>query len=363
MAQQVAEQTQEFVPLSQVEAKLNALWTTTGGPGAVRTRTSNVVVVLPSLAALEPTFELFKAIAGRYPTRVVAVVPNPDTPSPGIAAQVDLLCPPTDTYYQCVEGIALHVTPDAWRHASEALLVCLLPELPVYLWWRSALEPENPVFGALEDLADMLIVDASEAQEPEEAIAVLAAVSDRFRWGAGDLVWARTTPWREHIAQLFDPMDRRPLLTALERVTLTVGPDAAGAAAALYLTAWLADRLGWRPLSRWRRKARSRELRFDASGREVRVTVTRGQATESSPINRIRLHAAGILPASFTVALVEDGTQMEVTVEVGQTRVRQVHLVRPADTAYALAETLSCRGKDLVFTNTLQLAKELLNPE
>lgn len=362
MAQDVTEQANAFVPLFQVEGKLSELWTALGGPGAIRTRTSNVVVVLPDLQHLDPTLELFQAVAGRYPTRVVLLVPDPNAPEPGIAARVHLLRPSEGSPNQCVEVIELHATPEAWLHVAEAVLVCLLPELPVYLWWRMPLDPDAPLFRALEPLVDMLVLDAGDVPEPETTVLALVGVCHRFPWGCNDVVWARVVPWREHLAQLFDPIDRRPLLRSLDRISMSVAATATGTAAALYITAWLANRLQWKPLSRWRTGARSRELRFQGPEREVRVVINRSQAAHHSPVSRIRLHASGILPAAFTVALVEETAQVEVTVEMGQTRVRQVHLMGSTDTAHALAETLSFAGKDWLFAETLQTAAQLLNP-
>ncbi len=350
----------DYIPLDQVETRLQQLWAAEGIAGAVRARTRNVVVVLEEQAPLESTIDLFVATGSHHPSRIILLTPNPETPDPGIAASPRLVCPTGGTPSFCCEVILLHARPDVWHHLPAAVLVCLLPELPVYLWWRPPLDPEAPLFRQLHPLVDVLLVDAGATPTPETTITALGQVCDGFPWGCVDLSWTRLTAWREHVAQLFDPMDRRPFLKAIDRVTLTVTPTSEGTAAALYFTGWLAERLGWMPLSRWRPGARSRDLRFRAHGRTVRVSVNRGHTTGESPLTRIRMYMSGIIPATFTVALGEEPEQVEVTVEMGNTRLRQVHLMRPADLRTALHEALATNGRDWIFDRTRRMALTLL---
>ena len=354
---------QEFVPLAQVETALQDLWRAEGGAGAARARTRNLVVVLPSPDQVAPTLAAMEQVAYHHPSRILLLVPNPETPDPGMAAQVRLLCPAGVTPTFCCEAIALHARPDVWPHLPTAVLVLLLPELPVYLWWRASLDPASPVFDRLCHLADVLVVDSGDtalAATPEDVLPRLGQVCPRLPWGCVDLVWTRVTPWREQVAQLFDPVDRRPFLRSVQRVSLTVEPTDLGTASALYFTAWLAERLGWTPRSRWRAGARSRDLRFTANGREVRVSVGRSHGPAASPLVRVRIHIGGVMPATFTVALTEEPNQAEVTVEIGNTRLRQVHLMRHPDIGLALSEALALNGRDWVYTQALRTALTLL---
>lgn len=352
----------EFIPLEHVESRLQQLWAAEGAAGTVRARTRNVVVVLHDRTLLESTIDLFASIGHHHPSRILVLVPNPETPDPGIAADARLVCPTGGTPAFCCEVILLHARTDVWHHVPAAVLVCLLPELPVYLWWRRPLDPDDALFRQLQPLVDVLLVDTGSSETPERTITTLGQVCHRFPWGCVDLTWTRLTAWREHVAQLFDPLDRRPFLKAVERVSMTVAPSPLGTAAALYFSSWLAERLGWEPRSRWRPGARSRELRFQANSHPVRLNVNRSHSTEDIPITRIRLHMSGIIPATFTVALGEDSGQAEVTVEMSNTRLRQVHLMRGADTRAALHEALALNGRDWIFERTLHMALRLLSP-
>ena len=83
----------DYIPLDQVETRLQQLWAAEGIAGAVRARTRNVVVVLEEQAPLESTIDLFIATGSHHPSRIILLTPNPETPDPGIAASPRLVCP------------------------------------------------------------------------------------------------------------------------------------------------------------------------------------------------------------------------------------------------------------------------------
>jgi glucose-6-phosphate dehydrogenase assembly protein OpcA len=58
-----------------------------------------------------------------------------------------------------------------------------------------------------------------------------------------DLAWLRSTPWRERVAAMFDPMPLRRELNAITSVTVSHHPDST--VAAMLLVGWLASRLDW----------------------------------------------------------------------------------------------------------------------
>ncbi len=349
-----------LIPVGQVEQALRDLWRSEGLVGAARACTRNLVAVLPSVDNLEDTIHSLTRVAAHHPSRMVILVPDPNTPDPGMAAEVRLACatPPPSSF--CCELIALHAREEVWPHTHSTVLALLLPELPVNLWWQRPLEPEDHLFRRLQSLADALLVDSAGARVPDALLTSLHQVGSRFPWGGMDLVWTRLTPWRELIAQLFDPLDRRPYVHAIQRVSFSIAPGSAGTAAALYTIGWLAGQLGWTPQSRWRRDARTRELRFRRREGEVRVSVTQVQSESISPLVRVRIHAGGVVPATFAVSLHDEPGYAEVAVDVGNTHVRQVRPVRWPAREDALSEALQLSGRDRVFERALAGAVRLL---
>lgn len=352
-----------LIPIHEVEATLRHLWQTEGMAGTARATTLNLLVVLPNFASLNTAQEIVEVVAAHHPSRAIFVVPDANTLDPGLAAEVRVFCPASETTSFCCEYIVLHVREDAWPHVHSTVLTFLLPELPVGLWWERPLHDEDHLFRRLQSLADVLIVDSAITTHPEDLVETLLALGGHFPWGCVDLVWTRLLPWRELLAQTFDPLDRRAYLHNIERVNVRVTPDAAGTAAALYFTGWLASRLGWEPQSRWRRGASTRELTFRHANDKVRVSITRGHEGSDSPLLRARVHAGGVRPATFTVAQMDDPGHAEVTVQIGPTHVRQVVPARWPDRATALSEALQLAGRDRIFEDTLRLVQHLLaNP-
>ncbi len=349
-----------LIPIHEVEATLRHLWQVEGMSGAARATTLNLLIVLPDLASLSAAQETIEVVAAHHPSRAIFVVPDPATPDPGLAAEVRVFCPMPETTAFCCEYIVLHVREDAWPHVHSTVLTFLLPELPIGLWWERPLKEDDRLFRRLQTLADKLIVDSAITTYPEDLVQTLLTQGERFPWGCVDLVWARLLPWRELLAQIFDPLDRRPYLYAIERVNLRVTPDAAGTAAALYFVGWLASRLNWVPVTRWRRGVAARELSFRRGEEKIRVSITRGHESSETPILRVRVQAGGVRPATFTIGPTDEPRHAEVTVHIGHTRVRQVVPAHWPDRATALSEILQLTGRDHVFEEALRLVRHLL---
>ncbi|NPA90089.1 MAG: glucose-6-phosphate dehydrogenase assembly protein OpcA [Chloroflexi bacterium] len=349
-----------LIPLAQVEKLLREKWLVTGVPGAARACTLNLVVVLAHVDERPAVQDLLAQTIQRYPNRALIIVPDNDTPEPGMAASVRVSCPGAAAHLYCCEQITIHVREDVWRHAHSAVLPLLLPELPVNIWWHRALDLEDPLFERLQTLADGLLVDAAAQEDPVSTIRALGQVYDRFLWGAMDLSWARLTPWRELIAQAFDPMERRPYLWGIEHVTVSATPTPAGTAAALYLVGWLAGRLGWTPQSTWRTRGRTRELHFTRGETPILVTVTRSRHDYPTPLVRVRLAARSTTTARFTIEVGEEPDLVHITTDVGSVHVRQTVRTRWPEQAHALGEALRINGQDRIFREALDIVLSLL---
>lgn len=68
-----------------------------------------------------------------------------------------------------------------------------------------------------------------------------------------DFNFTRFNPWRELVAQFFDPEDQRAYLAGIDHVTIEYAAGAenepTNPSQAYLFAGWLASRLGWRPLS------------------------------------------------------------------------------------------------------------------
>jgi glucose-6-phosphate dehydrogenase assembly protein OpcA len=116
----------------------------------------------------------------------------------------------------------------------------LVPDLATMVW-----SPHGYHEGvdALRRLAQIVLIDSHDGPD---AVAALVRATDLSRDAyVVDLAWLRSTPWRERVAALFDPIDLRPDLDAIAGVSVRHREDSL--AAALLFCGWLCSRLGWRP--------------------------------------------------------------------------------------------------------------------
>jgi glucose-6-phosphate dehydrogenase assembly protein OpcA len=96
---------------------------------------------------------------------------------------------------------------------------------------------------ALQNLAQIVLIDSVQAPDPSTAVARARELADRHY--VVDLAWLRSTPWRERVASTFDPDQWRPELGKISSVTARHKPDSV--IAGLLLFGWLSRKLGWDP--------------------------------------------------------------------------------------------------------------------
>lgn len=247
------------------------------------------------------TFNLISRVIAQNPCRAILMVAEPREHPEGLSAWISAQChlPPSGARQVCCEQIYVRARGEAVKGLDNVVLPLIVPELPVYLWWRAGrFAPPSFLDEALR-VTDRVLVDSGRFEEPEADLATLARQMERFRNAEGtafsDLNWARLTPCRELIAQIFDCEEARRGLQDLAEVRLEwqqeAGAETGRAAQALLLTAWLASRLGWRPTARITPSANpSRVVAFQQGDKPIRVEWVAHRET-------------GNPPASFTVSL------------------------------------------------------------
>lgn len=169
----------------------------------------------------------------RHPSRTILLFPKPDEHRDALDAEVDLRCFAGGgaALGVCVEVVTLHLCgPRAARPAS-IVTPLLISDLPAFLRWRGALPFGASELEQLVDVADRLIVDTAEWDEPADGLARLPQLFDRIV--VSDIAWERTEPWRRSLAGLW------PGIADLDTLAVT-GPRAE----ALLLAGWLSGRLG-----------------------------------------------------------------------------------------------------------------------
>ena len=170
-------------------------------------------------------------LAEGHPSRTILLHPDPDDPRDALDADVDLRCFATGRGAVCFEVIELTLCGPRAHAPASVVMPLLVSDLPAFLRWRGDLPYDAPELEQLVGVADRLIVDSSEWDEPEPGLARLPELFEGIV--VSDIAWGRLEPWRRSLAALW------PGIAEIETLRV-VGPRAE----ALLLSGWLAGRLG-----------------------------------------------------------------------------------------------------------------------
>lgn len=379
--------------------ELNRLWSELGGPrqggdgtgemvaepnfgggGLMRANTLNLLAV----ARNERDAGLITASISRLrdflPSRTIILVTRP--PSVGTsegerpyAVQLQLIEQHTGTDAPPLRFETITITAGIHEMGLLSSLVSplLTAELPDFLWWPGNDFVHNPLFEDLQQIVDRVIVDSAQLGNDTSGVAAMRELLDRVETNAphiGDFSWLRLAPWRQLIAQFFDPPEVQLCLSSIEEVTISYADvredGSSGLASALLTVGWLGSRLGWDimdPLERRRAGGWSAPLR--ASGNRRGRGIALRLLPDKSPYARFSLRHVEVLsggehPGRFRV----ERTDADDMVTSSETKTvplvsRMVYARRPTNEKM-LGEELQRFGRDRTFEEAITFATRLL---
>lgn len=371
-----AEQGQSAINVAAIEKELTALWKQASEDedgGVIRSSILNLLVYVPDPDEASKVDDIMMEITASHPCRVILITANREAAESMITAQVTSRCTlPTPTSKQvCCEQITITSSEDHLDEVPSATVPLLISDLPVYLWWRAVPRAaDKRLFERLVEIADRVVIDSSQFNDPRGDLAAMAAALGTGRWAAlSDLNWARLTAWRALIASFYDVADYRTLLDQLNKVIIRYAPpaadDSAIATRALLLGGWFASRLGWKLKSRVENPEQA-EAAFemaDASGRSVIIEFARTErAIEPGHIAHVRLTSAADASTVFSVRRSADGHRIEtaVTRDVEKKAQRVLSYEGLSESAL-IARELEILGHDSIYEQTVQAAAEMIN--
>ena len=190
------------------------------------------------------------AIASQHPSLTIIVREEPNVRTGRIDASIatHALSTSSASNAQC-EIVSLHVRGAAGEHLAALVDPLLISGVPTYMWWL-----DTPPFGTKEfadalRICDALVVDSARFDRPYHSFLGLAdlALHSHKHLGVADLQWARLAPWRETIAQFFEPKERRKFMAGIAELGIDyVGEGRGNRIAAALLMGWFASALGWK---------------------------------------------------------------------------------------------------------------------
>ena len=342
--------------VEQIEHELGQLRMNDDGTLGLRASVLNLIVVTDEDSAEDVTHSVSN-IAGRYPSRAIVLISDPEEGKTNLDFQLSAFCSVRggSGAQVCAEQVTIHAEGPPAEHLESLAGPLLIPDLPVFLWYPGPFSPSSPEFTGMADLADRIIIDSAAANDCEISLREIAELLEKEETPAiGDLQWVQLSPWRALVTELFDSPERAGELERLRRIEILHAPD--GECRALLFTGWLASTLGW-SLEDATHAGDSREVRFAGSSGEVAVEMS--PTSPDARFRQVRLYSDDY---GFEVARSRDLSEARTTVTKGGEKLveRTVHL-GTFDLGVLLGEELEYRGRDQRYEAALHTAEAMVD--
>jgi glucose-6-phosphate dehydrogenase assembly protein OpcA len=325
----------ETLNVQAIEQTLADLWKQTashpedtGDEAVLRARAADLMIFLNNESLLAETQQLVSELASFHPCRALLMVGSKNEPARDIEVYVSTFCslqPRADSRYLCCEAITLTARGSFVSELPSAALPLLVPDLPVFLWWRELPGAQDKIFSQLCLTADRVVIDSGEFHDIHSGFAAVSGLFGRTDEEAvllTDLNWARLTPWRAALANFYDVADYRTQLDHITDVCISSVSDTTNesgmSSQALLILAWLASRLQWNFAAVTPTQPPDLGFRFDRSDRAIQVTLKHAQRPGMKPGRLFQVELKCDSQAMFVVSRSEDGLHLATHSAVGE---------------------------------------------
>ncbi len=249
------------VDVGSIERELAELWRMPTVIGlrqtdVVPTRTSvlNLVVHSSDPSMETHTSTIINELATNHPSRVISfnVTSDPRAFEDDIDAHVSTHCYTAsgERFASCYEKIEIKTPPDSLDQLPSIIVALALPDLPTFVWWPGQPPLADKRFARIAHAATRMVVDSLDFVRCSTNLIRVHDLCQSIgeHCALTDLNWARLTPWRSMLSQIFDSPDCRWALEHVSHVKLVFGHHSGSrvnAAQAMLFAGWLSSRLGW----------------------------------------------------------------------------------------------------------------------
>lgn len=361
---------QRPVDIATIEHELKELWEQMTEVSAeedqqaiMRACVANLVVFNSAGENAAGVGAIIAEVTNQHPSRVTVLLPRPDSSEPSLNAMVTAQCYPSERGRKqiCCEQIVIEATGSDINHLPSLVRPLLIPDLPVFLWWRDVPDFESDLFAEFVEGSDRVILDSAGLPNGEEGLRALAVLMNETiqTTAYSDLSWCRLTPWRVLVAGFFDAPRCRADLARLDRVEIHCAErDLASRsipAQGLLLIAWIASRLNWQATTKrgWLDE-RTCDWELEAENRTVSVHVEISEGGTSG-LDSVRLAAGDGLPAQWVASMAENGKHLVGHAGMeGRCEGERIIRLDDDDEAHLAGGELEILGHDRVYEQTLR---------
>lgn len=203
----------------------------------------NLIAVVMNEAELGKVERVLDGLSVMNPSRTLLLLAQHDRDAPKLEGRITGQTRTETGHRVTTERVLLHAHGEVALHLASLVTPLLIPDLPVILWWPGRPDFDSPLFDALCELADRLVVDTDEGFD-DGALRRLLEVARRHHASAsiGDFNWARLIPFRHLTAQFFDMPGMLAHLARIQGVTIHHGADGSSTQAKL-MAGWIRGRM------------------------------------------------------------------------------------------------------------------------
>jgi glucose-6-phosphate dehydrogenase assembly protein OpcA len=269
----------------------------------------------------------------------------------------------------CCEEITLTARGYFVAELPSAAIPLLVPDLPVFLWWRDVLRLEDKVFQTLVRAADRLVIDSADFQNPlSDLPAVVQFLAEEHgEIAVSDINWARLTSWRALLANFYDVQEYLTQLDEIEQVLIDyVSQDSSAggfAAQPLLISGWLASRLGWDLVRKTPEHERpGLSVEFVKNNRSIKLQLRPVERPAMKPgrLAHIELNTQSGQSATFLVRRTDDGLHLETQAAIGEHSFPGSMLpVRNRSTARLLSREMEILVNDKIYEEAIEIAARM----
>ncbi len=383
----------DVVDIGEIHDELNAMWADGHPPRVVsgpfgehvdqqhgtgqdqmRANTLNLVAVAPTLDIAEMALTTVSQLRDFLPTRTIIVITDPSLQRPKtwhIDLQINETVSKDDGPGILFETITFWTDQSSAGVLSSVIAPLLISELPTFLWWPSGEFRDNAIFEDLSLIADRLVFDSARLGNDAHAVAdYRTLIDDTDDPVVGDFTWLRLAPWRQLVAQFFDPVDMHDSLEYIDSITIAYAQErkdrGSGFAAALLICGWIGSRLGWdiiEPLEPRKAGGWTAFMKAtDSNGKahEVNIRLT----PDPTPGAKFSLRSVEIITnhdtqGKFTIQRTDQDDLITSSETNHSPYVSRMVYSRRHSTVEMLGEELQRFGPDRIFEDAIRLATQL----
>jgi glucose-6-phosphate dehydrogenase assembly protein OpcA len=372
--------TAKGIDVAKIEKELAAMWKpadddaegSNAESGVTRACTLNLLVYATTEDDRAAIDEMLEVVGEQHPGRTLVLLADREATAPRLEAYVSTRCRRLGGSGRqvCGEQVTIEAAGAAIETVASAIEPLLVPDIPVFLWWKDIPHYDDRLFNRMTLMSDRVVIDSSCFDRPYEDLQRLRAIIKEHPqfMSASDLNWGRLTAWRTLMASFWDVPDYRSCLDRIDRVVVEYdSPDLAPgeiAPKALLMVGWLSCRLGWNPVAAVSSGEEQGVMIFQLRAGERAVNVEMRATTRDGYGDGMLvslLLSAQTAGAEFQVGLSPDRKRLETEARIdGKPTIGRVLSYEQKSEGQRLSRELSLLKHDSIYEDALDCASRLI---